>query len=109
MAVVGHAAAGLRHTNGSFRMTELLLNPLKIAEPQGGLAADAHLEPIAMLAVCPAYAPTPLVRLPGLAKQLGVGQVLVKDESKRMGLGSFKSLGGVYAVFSVVKARAEAA
>jgi diaminopropionate ammonia-lyase len=90
-------------------MTELLLNPFKTADPQGGLSADAHLEPMAMLAACPAYAPTPLVRLPGLARHLGVGQILVKNESKRMGLGSFKALGGVYAVFSVVRAQAVAA
>lgn len=90
-------------------MTELFLNPLKTADPQGGLPADAHLEPMAMLAVCPAYAPTPLVRLQGFARQLGVRQVFVKDESKRMGLGSFKALGGVYAVFSVVRAQAETA
>lgn len=44
----------------------------------------------------PAYAPTPLVNLPGLAAHLGVAQVLAKDESRRM-LGSFKSLGGTYA------------
>lgn len=90
-------------------MTELLLNPLKTVSPQKGLPADAHLEPAAMLAACPAYAQTPLIRLPGLARRLGVRQVLVKDESKRMGIGSFKALGGVYAVFSVVRERAEAA
>lgn len=90
-------------------MTELFLNPLKTAEPQPGLPANAHAEPAALLAACPAYAPTPLVRLPGLARKLGVGRVLVKDESKRMGLGSFKALGGVYAVLSVARERAGAA
>lgn len=90
-------------------MTELLLNPFKTVNPQGGLPADAHLEPAALLVACPAYAPTPLVRLPGLARKLGVGRVLVKDESKRMGLGSFKALGGVYAVLSVARERAGAA
>lgn len=44
----------------------------------------------------PAYAATPLVNLPKLATKLGVAQVLVKDEGRRM-LGSFKSLGGTYA------------
>lgn len=39
------------------------------------------------------YAPTPLVRLPGLAKTLGVGEVFVKDESHRFGLNAFKGLG----------------
>jgi diaminopropionate ammonia-lyase len=44
----------------------------------------------------PAYAPTPLLDLPALARRLGVAQVLAKDEGERM-LGSFKSLGGTYA------------
>jgi diaminopropionate ammonia-lyase len=44
----------------------------------------------------PAYAPTPLLDLPNLASELGVAQILAKDEGRRL-LGSFKSLGGVYA------------
>jgi len=46
----------------------------------------------------PGYAPTPLVRLPQLASELGIGQLYCKDESGRFGLGSFKALGGAYAV-----------
>jgi diaminopropionate ammonia-lyase len=42
------------------------------------------------------YAPTPLLDLGELARRCGVGQVLVKDESRRP-LGNFKSLGGVFA------------
>jgi diaminopropionate ammonia-lyase len=44
----------------------------------------------------PAYAPTPLLDLSALAGELGVAQILAKDEGRRL-LGSFKSLGGVYA------------
>src|ERR1700739_4129636 len=44
------------------------------------------------------HAPTPLVALPALARQLGVGAIHIKDEGKRLGLGSFKALGGGYAV-----------
>ncbi len=44
------------------------------------------------------YAPTPLVPLPGLAQQLGVGAIFVKDESHRFGLNAFKGLGGIYAL-----------
>ncbi len=40
------------------------------------------------------YAPTPLVGLAGLARELGVGAVFVKDESHRFGLNAFKALGG---------------
>ncbi|MCP5156422.1 MAG: diaminopropionate ammonia-lyase [Ectothiorhodospiraceae bacterium] len=46
----------------------------------------------------PGYAPTPLVRLPGLAARAGVASVAYKDEGGRFGLGSFKALGGAYAV-----------
>ena len=44
------------------------------------------------------HRPTPLHSLPALAGELGVGAVFVKDESFRLGLGSFKALGGAYAV-----------
>ncbi len=46
----------------------------------------------------PNYMPTPCVRLPTLAEHLGLGEVLVKDESLRFGLNAFKVLGGSYAV-----------
>ena len=46
----------------------------------------------------PGYAPTPLHDLPDLARRAGVGAVRVKDEAGRFGLGSFKALGGAYAV-----------
>lgn len=46
----------------------------------------------------PGYAPTPLVALPGLAAEAGLGSVRYKDEAPRFGLGSFKALGGAYAV-----------
>ena len=40
--------------------------------------------------------PTPLSRLPGLAAELGLKNVFVRDESKRSGLNAFKVLGGPY-------------
>ncbi len=46
--------------------------------------------------------PTPLHRLNGLAADLGVGAVFVKDEGYRLGLGSFKALGGSYVVVRLV-------
>ncbi len=46
----------------------------------------------------PQYAVTPLTRLDGLAAQLGLGRVYVKDESYRFGLNAFKVLGGSYAI-----------
>ncbi|GGE45245.1 PLP-dependent lyase/thiolase [Primorskyibacter flagellatus] len=46
-----------------------------------------------LLALCPRYAETPLREVVFDGRR-----VLVKDESARMGLGSFKALGGIYAV-----------
>src|SRR5581483_1235093 len=45
------------------------------------------------------YSPTPLVRLQQLARRLKVGEILVKDESRRFGLPAFKLLGVEYAVW----------
>lgn len=46
----------------------------------------------------PGYRTTPLVELPELATELGVGVVLLKDESDRLGLPAFKILGASWAV-----------
>lgn len=53
----------------------------------------------------PGYQMTPLVALPGLAAALGIGSILVKDESRRFGLPAFKVLGGSYAAHRVVERR----
>ena len=58
--------------------------------------------PLALLAQCPAYQETALVESSGLARELGLAEVLVKDESTRMGLGSFKALGGAYAIARMI-------
>lgn len=47
-------------------------------------------------------APTPMHALPALAAELGVGALHIKDEGFRLGLGSFKALGGAYAVAVLV-------
>ncbi len=54
----------------------------------------------------PGYAATPVVDLPAVAARLGVGRVVVKDESSRLGLPSFKGLGASYAMYRVVCQRA---
>lgn len=60
--------------------------------PAGADAIAAHL------AERPNHVPTPLHSLPGLAAALGIGALFIKDEGQRLGLGSFKALGGAYAV-----------
>lgn len=53
----------------------------------------------------PEYAPTPLTELPSLAAELGVGRVLVKDESQRLGLPAFKALGAWWAIYRTLTDR----
>ena len=48
--------------------------------------------------------PTALIELPNVAQHAGVARVLYKDESTRFGLGSFKALGGAYAVVQYLAA-----
>jgi diaminopropionate ammonia-lyase len=57
----------------------------------------------------PGYAATPLHRLDALAGRLGVAALYYKDERGRFGLGSFKALGGAYAVANVLRGRVMAA
>lgn len=51
----------------------------------------------------PGYAETPLRRLDGLAAAAGLSALFIKDEAARFGLGSFKALGGAYAVLRVLR------
>jgi diaminopropionate ammonia-lyase len=57
----------------------------------------------------PGFAATPLTELPGLAAELGVGRVFVKDESSRLGLPAFKVLGASWAVHRALASRMETA
>ena len=61
---------------------------------------------LALLSRCPPYRATQLRSLDGLARAHGLASLEAKDESVRMGLGSFKALGGVYAVADLVRQRA---
>ena len=96
---------------------------LDIAAAAGGFSCDANpahrqsafpdaadsLDSAAMQAAADeirswtGYAPTPLHDLPEIAERLGVKRVVFKDESPRFGLGSFKALGGAYAVARLVR------
>lgn len=78
--------------------------PLTETESQiAGKAGPARVR--VMLGAFPDYAPTPLVDLPDSASRFRVGAVMLKDESGRYGLGSFKALGGAYAVARLLQAQ----
>jgi diaminopropionate ammonia-lyase len=51
------------------------------------------------------YDPTPLHDMPLLASELGVGRLLVKDESHRLGLSAFKVLGASWAIYRALAER----
>lgn len=59
---------------------------------------DRSAGPAAFHRSFPRYRPTALVAVPALAAELDVAAVLVKDESRRMGLPAFKVLGASWAV-----------
>src|SRR4030095_14770548 len=63
------------------------------------LPSDAHTFHRSL----PGYAPTPLVPVPEVAAKLGVGRLLVKDESSRLGLPAFKVLGASWACHQVLE------
>jgi diaminopropionate ammonia-lyase len=52
----------------------------------------------ALLARCPDAAETEMLQAPGLAKDLKIARLSLKDERGRMGLGSFKALGAAYVI-----------
>jgi diaminopropionate ammonia-lyase len=75
-------------------------NPLRGALP----AADAdQINPLAFHQTLPEYAPTALISAPHAAEALGAAEVLVKDESSRLGLPAFKIIGASWAVARAVQ------
>src|SRR6478672_9004336 len=95
---------------------EVVANPLRhplepvpdggpIGRPDGtGSVLDG---PTAFHRRLPGYAITPLIDAGGLAARLGVGRLLVKDESSRLGLPAFKMLGASWASYRALAAELE--
>jgi diaminopropionate ammonia-lyase len=79
-------------------MTELFVNPSRVV----GAAATTTGEPLEFHRRLPGYAPTPLADAPSLAAELGLGRLLVKNESSRLGLPSFKILGASWATYRLL-------
>ncbi len=83
----------------SIRITEnSTARTLQPYDQQEVLSHAAAAAAFAAISACPLYAPTPLHRLDRVAASSQVGKVWYKDEASRFGLGSFKALGGAYAV-----------
>lgn len=94
--------------NGGYPF-ELVVNPLADRAAPYGAAEAAVLNDVAFataraaITAWPGYARTPLHALLGLAAATGVGAIYYKDEGGRFGLGSFKALGGAYAVAQLLR------
>jgi diaminopropionate ammonia-lyase len=89
----------------------LFTNPLyasRDAQTSSPPEAQAGREAVQLLAAMFAYRPTPLRSLNELARDCGLASIALKDEGARLGLKSFKALGGAYAVISLVLDRAAA-
>jgi diaminopropionate ammonia-lyase len=87
-------------------MCEYAFNELCRPRPEWPGEEYAFLKDSDMLAFhrsLPGYEPTPLRELPALAFRLGLGAVLVKDESKRFNIKAFKALGASYAIYRFLK------
>lgn len=73
--------------------------------PTANLAEFTHdklSKALAFHQTIPNYKPTPLHKLPHLAKKLGVHSIFLKDESYRFELKAFKVLGGSYAMANYI-------
>jgi diaminopropionate ammonia-lyase len=83
---------------------KFLLNPAR--QTTRGLFTDVEYEDVErFFRSRPELTPTPLVHLPALASRLGLTDLMVKDESKRFGMGAFKIAGVLYAVDALLAGR----
>ncbi len=72
---------------------------------EGAIPFESNREPLAFHRKLPGYELTPLVESAPLAKLLGVGRVLLKVESSRLGLPAFKMLGASWAIYQTLCGR----
>lgn len=92
---------------GSYRLSSrFVLNPAARAGPPPAslFTAAEYADVQAFFEARSDLLPTPLRRLPGLARRLGIGELFVKDESARFGLNAFKILGVTYAIERLARA-----
>jgi diaminopropionate ammonia-lyase len=77
---------------------QLFINPRAGTPGTVVLPAGGYRRARADITAWPDYAATPLRDFPAIATAAGVATLRIKDEARRFGLGSFKALGGAYAV-----------
>ena len=77
------------------RVTENPLREDRPWPPAPSAVADFHRR-------MPGYEPKPVIDAPTLADDLGLGRLLIKSETSRLGLPSFKILGAAWAVYRTI-------
>lgn len=84
------------------RLTKIWAQTVPAADYQSlsdpALPVELMQHAVDTITAWPDYKPTPLLSLAPVAKALRVNSVVYKDESARFGLGSFKALGGAFAI-----------
>lgn len=80
-----------------------LRNAHKAKAAEAGFAGPVATEAANAIRTWPGYAPTPLVRLRGLERALGLRGLYAKNEGARLPLGSFKMLGAPHALIQLAK------
>ena len=106
---VSGAVVGSGATVGGGSEFQAVVNPLvgaadELRAPAGGGTVGAG-EVLAFHRRLPGYEPTPLLSAPSMAERLGVGSLLLKCESARFGLPSFKMLGASWATYRALSER----
>ncbi len=83
-------------------MREFFLGPVDADSP-ASLPADEITRVRRFFAGRPDLRPTPLRQLPDVASEIGIGELLLKDESNRFGLPAFKAVGVTYAIHRLIE------
>jgi diaminopropionate ammonia-lyase len=76
-----------------------------VLSPDPDPASTVPISPLEFHRRLPGYTPTPVHDLAGLAEELKLDQVLVKDESSRLDLPAFKMLGASWAIYRALAER----
>jgi diaminopropionate ammonia-lyase len=90
----------------STAMTDIWIRPRPvILSPDPDPIEPLPITPLEFHRRLPGYEPTPLHDLTDLADMLKLEQILVKDESSRLGLPAFKMLGASWAIYRALADR----
>ena len=88
---------------GMFKRVQVFDNSARLELKRSILTEQGHQEAMQEIRSWPEWRATPLVSLAAIAERCELQSLWYKDESSRFGLGSFKALGGAYAVLRVLQ------